>query len=151
MSDTQCGCSPLMPSRSPCSSCPTPLWPTPSTLIVFSYTVYSMGYFFGQFVSAVLILSSPSVLCLPSPSQAGQYEKLKCPWLFTATAQQQVKHPCLINVGFLPKAKYNLILDTTKKKKINSVPAETRTVCWLLINYLLPIPLSPDGVAPARS
>lgn len=133
---TQCGCSPLMPSRSPCSSCPTPLWPTPSSLIVFSHTVYSMGYFFGQFVSAVLILSSPSFLCLPTPSQAGQYEKLKCPWLFTATAQQQVKHPCVINVGFLPKAKYNLILDTTKKK--NQFCSSWNQDSLLVVNKLPP-------------
>lgn len=136
MSDTQCSCSPLMPSRSPCSSCPTPLWPTPSSLIVLSHTVYSMGYFFGQFVSAVLIVSSPSFLCLPTPSQAGQYEKLKCPWLFTATAQQQVKHPCVINVGFLPKAKYNLILDTTKKK--NQFCSSWNQDSLLVVNKLPP-------------
>lgn len=139
-----------MPSQFPSRSCSPPLWPTPPIFIVLSHTVYSMGYPLGQLVSAILILSSPSFLCLPSPSLAGQYEKLKCPWLCTATAQQQLKHPCVINIGFLPKAKYSTILDTITKKT-NSVPSETRTVCWLLIYYLPPSPLSPGGVAPARS
>lgn len=137
MSDTQCSCSPLMPSHFPSRSCSPPLWPTPPIFIVLSHTVYSMGYPLGQLVSAILILSSPSFLCLPSPSLAGQYEKLKCPWLCTATAQQQLKHPCVINIGFLPKAKYSTILDTiTKKKQLCSIWNQDS----LLVVNILPPP-----------
>lgn len=53
-------------------------------------------------------------------------EKLKCPWLCTSTAQQQLKHQYIINIGFVLKAKHSISPDITKK--INSVPSETRTI-----------------------
>ena len=41
------------------------------------------------------------------------------------TAQQQLKHPCVITIVFLLKPKYRIIPDTMRK--INSVSAEIRT------------------------
>lgn len=63
------------------------------------------------------MLSSPRLLCAPASSLTGQY----------STAQQQLKHWCVINIFFLPKPKHNIISDTTKKT--SSVPPETRTQC----------------------
>ena len=42
-----------------------------------------------------------------------------------STAQQQLKHCCVINIVFLPKPKHGNKQDTMKAKE-DSVPAETR-------------------------
>lgn len=44
---------------------------------VFSHDVIWYAYPFDKFSSAVLVLYLPRSLCPPSPSLAGQYEKLK--------------------------------------------------------------------------
>lgn len=62
----------------------------------------------------------PSSCIPPAYSLAGQYEKLKNPWLSISTAQQQLKHRCVINIILTLNPKHITVL-------ANSVPAETRT------------------------
>ena len=52
----------------------------------------NMGSPFGQFRSAVLVLSPLNSFCTPNPSLARQCEKLKLPWL--CATLQQLSHPC---------------------------------------------------------
>ena len=64
---------------------------------------------------------------------AGQHKKEKLKHSFLCTALLNIaqccsattKHLCFINIVFLLKSKYSIIPDTIKK--INSVPAETKT------------------------
>ena len=84
----------------------------------------------------------PSQLCpLPAPcappasSLVGWCEEQKRPWLCVSAAQQQLKHPCVINIIFILNPKHSTI--PVSRKKINFIPAKTRTA-WLHIpNSLL--------------
>lgn len=58
-----------------------------------------------------------------APTLAGQYEKLKRPWLGASAALQQLKYQCVI---LILKPKHSTVPAT--RKKINSVPAKTRTL-----------------------
>jgi len=66
----------LMPSQTPSSS--WFLWPT-LTVLLFSMMPYGTEYPFGQFRSALLVLSPPATLCIPNSSLAGQCEEMKKP------------------------------------------------------------------------
>ncbi|KFV44559.1 Sodium channel protein type 5 subunit alpha, partial [Gavia stellata] len=65
----------------------------------------------------------------------GQYKKLKIPRLSVSTAQQQLKHQCVVNIILLLDPKHRTI--PTTRKKINSIPAKTRTVIqrnfWIFV------------------
>lgn len=70
---------------------------------------------------------SPSLSCSFSPTEHG---KLKSPWLWLSTAEQQPKQQCLVNV--IPRANPKHSTEPATKKEINSNPAKTRTVlCFL--------------------
>ena len=88
-----------------------------------SITSYCMEYPFGQFVSAVMAMLPPSFLCT---SFLAEHGKLQSPWLSVSTAQQQLKHQCIINIMLILNPKHSTIPAT--RKKINSVPAENKTV-----------------------
>ena len=78
----------------------------------------------GQLGSAVPAVSPPNSLCPPPASSlVGWGEKQKNPWLCVSPAQQQLKHPCVINTVFSTNPKHSPIQATVKK--INSIPAKT--------------------------
>ena len=97
----------------------------------FCMMPYGMEYPCDLLRAAVLVLSPSSSPCLPSPSLAGQWGKLrsKTSLALCSTAQQQLKHECFIDIVFLLKPEHIIIPDITKK--VNSVPAETSTMCLL--------------------
>lgn len=83
-----------------------------------------MEYPFGQFRSGVLAMSPHSFLCTCSLADHG---KRKSPWLGVSTTQQQLKFQCVINI-ILIFCIFNTEQSTmpATKKKIHSMPAETR-------------------------
>lgn len=87
-----------------------------------------MEYPFDQFRAALLILSPPSSMCPLSPlaGRAVQEAEKQVSLTLHSTAQQQLKHRYVIKVFFILKPKHSIVEDTMKK--INSVPAETRTL-----------------------
>lgn len=100
MSNAQYNCSPPA-SQSPVSpQAAAALQPAPPVLL-FSMAPYGVGYSFGQFRSAVLVLSYSIFLCTPSSFLAGQYKKLKSPLTLSSAAQKQLKHPHYINILIL--------------------------------------------------
>lgn len=106
---------PLMPSQSPSSSCP---WPAPHRCKVF----FTLCHILRNIPLACWLswFYSLPASCAPSATLAGwlegQYKKLKNPWLCAATAQQQLKHRCVISIVFLPQPKHSIVRDTVKKK-----------------------------------
>ena len=86
------------------------------------------GIFLWPVWVTVLAVSPPSFLCPPAYSLVGWGEKLKSPWLSVNTAQQQLKHQCVINIILILNP--NHITVPATRKKINSIPAETRTPLW---------------------
>jgi len=72
-----------------------------------------------------MVLSLPRFLSTPVSLLAGQYEKQNSPWLIVDTAQQQLKHHCVINIAFVLNPTYRIISATMEK--IISVLDETRT------------------------
>jgi len=76
--------------------------------------------------SAVPAGSPPNFLCTSTLLTGGGCEEEKRPWLCVSTAQQQLKHPCVINTVFSTNAKHSPILATMKK--INSFPAKASAV-----------------------
>ena len=81
--------------------------------------LYDMQYPLGHFRSAVLVLSPPSSLCPLSPHH---WQGSMRSWeterslALCSTAQQQLKHWCVISIGFLLKPKHSIIPDTMKGK-----------------------------------
>jgi len=69
--------------------------------------------------------STPCQLLLHPQPACWWGEEHKRPWLRASTAQQQLKHPCLINAVFHTDPKHSPILATVKK--ISSIPAKTGT------------------------
>jgi len=67
----------------------------------------------------------PAACASAASPLAGQCEKLRSPWLSVSTAQQHLNHQCVINIILIPNPKQSTISAT--RKKINSIPAETRT------------------------
>ena len=112
------------------SSSPTPPHPSHPPLTM----PCSMEYPFGQFRSAVLVLTSPSSLWPPSHSLYKKLRKLKHSCLHS-TAQQQLKHWCVINIIFLLKPKHSIIpgsiktLQTLSQMKLGQV-----ITCWEIID-----------------
>lgn len=88
-------------------------------------TPYGMEYPSGQFGSVVPDLFPPSSFCPPRPSLAGQYGKLKCPWLCVSSAQQQLKHQCAISIALIQNPEHSTTPGA--RKKINFIPAGNRT------------------------
>lgn len=66
-----------------------------------------MGYPFGQLGSAFLVLSSSSSLCTASPLTARHCEKHRSAWLCLSTAQQQLKHWCVISTVLILNPKHS--------------------------------------------
>jgi len=60
--------------------------------------------------------------CTPSSSLAGQHEKLNSPWLSVSTAEQQLKHQCVITTVFSTNPKHGSIWASAKKS--NSIWAK---------------------------
>lgn len=75
----------------------------------------------GQFGSAVLAMLWPQLLIQLLAGRAqGNWKILKI-----STTSQQVKHRCVINIALTRNPKHTV---PATEKKINFVPAETRTV-----------------------
>ena len=91
-------------------------------IYILGMMFYGMEYPFGWFGSAVLALLPPSFLhtCL-----LAEHRKLKNPWLKISATQQQLKHQRVINIILTLNSKHSTVPAT--KKKINSIPAKTRT------------------------
>lgn len=119
-SDTVADC----PLANGCSASPqaeiSPSPPTPP-VYVLSRTFWGLEYPCGQFRSALLALLPPSSLCSCS---LAEYRKLKSPWL-GVTSWQQLKHQRVTNIVLLQNPKHSTRPPT--RKKINSLPAQTRT------------------------
>lgn len=104
------------------SSLPTPL----SIIVFFHLTSYHMEYSFGQYRSAVLVLSPLSLLC--PPLFAGQQKKLKNGNILGSMQHYSAATKTLVfyqHFFFLLNSKHSIIPDSVKK--IISLTAETRT------------------------
>ena len=112
-----------MSSQSPSSRPPHPSQLPP--VLLFSMTSYGLEYPWASLGQLSQLCPLPASCAPPASLLAGQYEKLKSPWLRISTAQQQLKHQCVINVILILNPKRNTIPAT--RNKINSTPAETRT------------------------
>lgn len=69
---------------------------------------YCTEYAFGHFRSALLVLFPPWYFVLSQPlldRTVQEAVKLRHPWLFCSTAQQQLKHWWAINIVFVLKPK----------------------------------------------
>lgn len=78
------------------------------------------------------------ILCHPYWQDSMRSTEMETPLALCSTAQQQLKHQCIINTVVLPKPNYSIISDNIKK--IISVSAETRTEgdSWghIIINHM---------------
>jgi len=90
-------------------------------LYMLSLTSYGMEYPFGQVGQLSWLYPLPASYALPAFSLASQYDKLKSLWLL----RNNSKHQCAINIILIPNPKHSTT--PTTRKKINSIPAETRT------------------------
>ena len=110
--------------------CPVP--PPPfSLLLLLSVTSYGMGYPFGLLGSAVLSLSPPSLLPIPTLLAFGRRSGLeRQPWCCASTAWQKPKHWCVVNTAVAANAKLSTTWDAVRKT--NSILARTSTG----LNYL---------------
>lgn len=96
---------------------------TPDTPVqLLRMMLWGMEHPFGQYRSAVLVLSPPSSLYCSSPLTGRAVQEAEMTLALRSTAQQQLK--CVINIVLL-KPKHRFISDTMNK--INSVLAEIRT------------------------
>ena len=75
----------------------------------------------------------PTSCAPPAYSLAGQCEKKKRPWHCVRTAQQWLKHPCVINTVFSTNPKHSPIQATMKK--INPIPAKTSTCVYTFPSF----------------
>lgn len=113
----------LMPSQSLCSaSLPLPTLCS-STLLapVIKYGIYLWPVWVGCPDS----VPSLSILCLPYWQDSMRSTETETPLAMHSTAQQQLKHQCIINTVLFLKPNYSIISDNMKK--ISSVSNETRT------------------------
>ena len=129
-SDAQCSCSPptdQCPARATSSRSGPPTPDNFSQFFKFFHMMsYGMEHPFGQFRSGVLVLSPPSSLHPPpSPVSVRSVQEAETSSALYSTPQQHLNHWCVVNIVFLSKPKQSII--PTTMKKINSVPAETRT------------------------
>lgn len=106
------------------------LLPSLPCFISLSMIQYGMGHSFGQYGSAVLVLSPPIFLCTLS-LLARQQEK-QSPWLCVSATQQQLNHQCIISLDFITAPKHS-----TKKAtvmKINSITTKSKVLCSIKTN-----------------
>ena len=131
-SDAQCNCS---PPADRCQSRDLPLLAS-SPVYILGMTFHGMEYPFGQLGSAAPAVLPPRFLhtCL-----LAEHGKLKSPWPKISATQQQLKHRNVINIILTLNPKHSTVPAT--KKKVNSVPAETRTIST---PYSIPFTLCPD-------
>lgn len=102
--------------------------PTPANSLKFYCSVWCQ--LFDQFWSAVLVLSPPILLCTYSSSLAGQCKHFESLWFSSSTVLQQLEYWFVINIIFLLNLNYDTIPATMKK--IKSIPAQMKTVCFVL-------------------
>lgn len=88
---------------------------------ILSMMLSGMKYSSGQLGSAVPTIFPASFLC---PCSATEHEALKSPCLWEITAQQQLKHQCVINTILILSQTHTV---QATKGKMKSVPAESRT------------------------
>ena len=92
-------------------------WPTPHSFrSLFCMVLYVMEYPFGQFSSAAPVLSPPSSFCPPAPLTDRTVQEVGTSLALYSTAQQQLKHRCVINIIFLPEPKCSIVPDTIRGK-----------------------------------
>lgn len=91
-----------------------------------------MGYPYGQFSLAVLLMLSHSFLC---HSSLAEYEKLKSPLLTVSTTEQRTKYQCAINIILLLNTKHST--SSATRKRINSLPAKKRQYGILWHDWIL--------------
>lgn len=72
------------------------------------------------------LCAPPASCAAPASLLAGQCEKLESPWHSVITAVQPLKPQCVISIILILNPKYSII--STTRKKINSMPDETRTI-----------------------
>lgn len=87
-----------------------------------------MEYSFHQFDLAVLAVLLDGFLCV---CLLAGHRKLKNLW-FRVNTWEKWKHQCVINIFLMLNPKHNV--DPLIKKKINSIPGETRAVHFLYCN-----------------
>lgn len=94
---------------------------------------YGMEYTFEQLGSAVPAISSLSFLCRPNLFVSRTVWGAEKTLTLCSTAQQQLKHPCVINTGFIANPSNSTIQATTKI----FILVKTSTLHSLLhINYI---------------
>lgn len=77
---------------------------------------YDIEYPFGHFELTVLLVSLLGFFAPLAFLVTGQHDEQKRPWLTVSTGQQQLKHPCNINIILILNAKCSTIPATRKKK-----------------------------------
>ena len=120
----------LMPSQSlscGCQSLSSGCYPNhlPAVLQFFHLMIYGMEYPFGQFRSAVLVLSPPSSLGFSCPVAVRVVQETENVLGSAQHCSATIKIWCVISAVFLLKSKCSIIPGTVKK--IDSVPTETGT------------------------
>lgn len=105
---------------------------------MLSMTSYSTDYHLGQLRLAVLAVSLPIPLCLPTSLLAGQLEKLKSPWLSVSTAQQHPNQQCVIMMLILSP---NHSTEPATGKNTDFIPAKIRTKRKVIVWHKHPVGL----------
>lgn len=84
---------------------------------------YGLEYTFGALGSAAPAVSLPNFLCTASLLTGGLRGR-KCLDSVVRTAQEQLKHPCVISIVSITNPKHDRILATVKKS--NCIPTKSR-------------------------
>lgn len=79
---------------------------------------------FGQSWSAIMFLSSPIFMCIPSFSESGRWEKPKCSWLSISTTVQQLEQWHVISIILIWNSKHSTM--AVIRRKMNYIQAETK-------------------------
>lgn len=139
-SDTQSNCSPSTNWCSASAWAASPPRTTPLSFMLFHMMSYGMNIPLASLRQLSWFSPFQLLVLSPSPSLSGQYKKLKN-WnvLGSAvnTAQQQLKHWCIINIVFLLKPKHSNIPDTEENQLCPSWNQGTTELHRTQLNHTL--------------
>lgn len=107
----------LMPIQSPSNGCFGKTW---------RYMVWNISLVSGGQLSPLCPLPAP----WPPPAYSlwGAEQEQRRPWRCTSTAQEQLKHCCVINTGLVADLQHSTVRAAVKK--MNSLPAKPSTTVY---------------------
>lgn len=98
----------------------------PSPVLLSCMPPHGMKPAFGQSGSLVLLLSSPSSLCTPKYLTGRIAQEAEKSLALCEPCSATLKLQCVISTALILNTKHSTI--PVNRKKISSIPAETRTV-----------------------